>query len=64
MKDNISLEKMHGRAAKEWRVPQNDKAREYALDEIISSLNEGHNLKVGTYVTLQDKAIRWLIKET
>jgi len=27
-------------------------------------LTEASNFKVGTYVNLQDKAIRWLIKES
>jgi len=31
----MSLEKMHGKGAKEWMEPKDEKAREYALDQII-----------------------------
>jgi len=32
---DMSLEKMHGKGAKEWMQPKSEKAREYALDQII-----------------------------
>jgi len=31
----MSLEKMHGKGAKEWMQPKTKEAREYALDQII-----------------------------
>jgi len=30
---------------------------------ILHQLNEAQTFKVGTYIDLPDKAIRWLIKE-
>jgi len=32
----MSLEKMHGKGAKEWQIPKNEEAREFALDDIIN----------------------------
>ena len=31
----MSLEKMHGKNAKEWMIPKSEKAREFALDQIL-----------------------------
>ena len=44
----MSLEKMHGKNAKEWQIPKSDKAREFALDQILQQLNDESNLKVGS----------------
>ena len=59
----MSLEKMHGKNAREWMIPKSEKAREFALDQILLQLNDASNLKVGTYVNINDKALRWVIKE-
>lgn len=33
------------------------------MDMILFMLNEANNFKVGTYIELPDKAVKWLIKE-
>jgi len=57
------LLKQYGKNVKEWMPPRTPRAKEFALDMILHQLNEAQTFKVGTYVNLPDKAIRWLIKE-
>jgi serine/threonine-protein phosphatase PP1 catalytic subunit len=43
--------------------PRTAIAREFALDMILLQLNEAQTMKVGTYINLHEKAIKWIIKE-
>ena len=45
-------------------APKNLKARGFAVDFIMDQLLDAKKLKVGTYIVLPEKAIRWLVKET
>ena len=61
VEDKLSLVKMYGKNSKEWMQPRSARAREFALDMILHQLNEANNLKVGTYINLHEKAIKWLV---
>jgi len=63
VEDKVSLVKIYGKNSKEWMIPRSARAREFAIDMILHQLTDAQNLKVGTFVNLQDKAIRWIIKE-
>ena len=61
--EKLNLVKIYGKNSKEWTIPRSARAREFALDMILHQLNEAQNLKVGTYINLPERAIKWLIKE-
>jgi hypothetical protein len=61
--DKVSLVKIYGKNSKDWVIPRSANAREFAIDMILHQLTEAQNLKVGTFINLHDKAIRWIIKE-
>lgn len=61
--EKVSLVKQYGKNAKEWVLPRTAKAREFALDMILHQLNDAQNQKIGTFVNLNEKAIRWVIRE-
>ena len=63
VEDKVSLVKIYGKNSKEWVIPRSSNAREFAIDMILHQLTDAQNLKVGTFVNLHDKAIRWVIKE-
>lgn len=44
-------------------MPRTPDEKSFALDMILHMLNEATKFKVGTYVEIPDKAIRWIIKE-
>lgn len=61
--DKLNFMKIYGKNSKDWNIPRSAKAKQFALDMILFMLTDAQNQKVGTYVNLHDKAIRWLIKE-
>jgi serine/threonine-protein phosphatase PP1 catalytic subunit len=63
VEDKVSLVKIYGKNSKEWVIPRSSNAREFAIDMILHQLTDAQNMKVGTYINLHDKAIRWVIKE-
>ena len=63
VEDKLSLVKIYGKNSKDWVIPRSARAREFALDMILHQLNEAQSLKVGTYINLPEKSIKWIIKE-
>lgn len=61
--EKVNLVKVYGKNSKEWAMPRSARAREFAIDMILHQLNEASTLKVGTYINLPEKAIKWIIKE-
>ena len=61
--EKLNLVKIYGKNSKEWTIPRSARAREFAIDMCLHQLNEAQNLKVGTYINLPERAIKWLIKE-
>ena len=55
--------KQYGKNVKEWIAPKTPVTKRFALDMILYQLNEASTMKVGTYIDLPDKAIKWLIRE-
>lgn len=44
-------------------IPKSERAKEFALDMILYQLNEANSLRVGTFINLPEKSIKWLIRE-
>ena len=61
--DKQNLVKIYGKNSKEWTQPRSQIAREFALDMILYQLHDAKNQRVGTFINLPDKSIRWIIKE-
>ena len=60
--EKLNLVKVYGKNSKEWTQPRSERESQFALDNIIYQLNDAKNMKVGTFINLPDKSIRWLIK--
>jgi hypothetical protein len=44
-------------------VPKTGEARLFSVESIIQRLTDSSNVKIGSYIDLPEKAIKWLIKE-
>jgi len=56
--------KLHalGKNIKEWSIPNSDNASKFAADMILHTLLEATNFKVGVFVHLPEKALKWLVR--
>ena len=61
--DKMNLIKLYGKGVKDWTPPKSERVRQFALDMILHQLNEAKNMKVNTFINLNERAIKWLIRE-
>jgi hypothetical protein len=61
--DKLNMLKVYGKNSKEWLLPRSTRAREFAIQMIIHELLDAKKQRVGTYVNLNERAIKWLVKE-
>lgn len=54
---------MYAPNSKNWVAPRTQIEREFLLDTILMQLNGAKGKKIGSLIDLDDKSIRWLIKE-
>ena len=62
--DKFQWVKLHalGKNVKEWNIPKSDEASKFATEMILHTLLEASNNKVGCYVNLPERAIKWLVR--